>query len=76
MKNDVKPTILKIDLKKILTDKELEILQRLSTGKTYKEIAVLQGVKIDTVKKHCSHIYQKLSVRNKTEAILFYLRFS
>lgn len=54
----------------------MEILQHLSTGITYKEIAVLQAVKIDTVKKHCSHIYQKLSVRNKTEAILFYLRFS
>jgi DNA-binding CsgD family transcriptional regulator len=52
-----------------LTAKEAEILDLLRHGHLYKEIADLQGVKIDTVKKHTKNIYKKLNVRNRTEAI-------
>jgi two-component system, NarL family, response regulator LiaR len=53
---------------KTLTAKETEVLQLLKHGHLYKEIAELQGVKIDTVKKHTKNIYKKLNVRNRTEA--------
>lgn len=53
-----------------LTPKEKEIIQLLATGKMYKEIATIQNVKLDTIKKHATTVYKKLGVRNKTEALL------
>jgi two-component system, NarL family, response regulator LiaR len=52
-----------------LTPKENEIILTLSKGFLYKEIAAQQNTSIDTIKKHCSHIYKKLAVNNRTEAI-------
>ncbi|MEZ5045739.1 MAG: response regulator transcription factor [Chitinophagaceae bacterium] len=57
----------------VLSQKENEILEILSKGYLYKEIATLQKVTIDTIKKHCSNIYKKLHVNNRTEAINIYL---
>lgn len=56
------------DLNK-LTKSEVEILELLSKGFLYKEIADKKFVSIDTVKKHISNMYRKLQVSNKTEAI-------
>lgn len=53
----------------ILTKREIEVLELLSKGYLYKEIAALQNVSISTIKSHLNHIYQKLQVQNKTEAI-------
>lgn len=53
----------------LLTFRENEVLQLLSKGFLYKEIADNLGIAISTVKRHLSHIYQKLQVQNKTEAI-------
>lgn len=53
----------------VLTSTEMEILQQLSLGLMYKEIADLRQVKLDTIKKHASNAYRKLGVRNKTEAL-------
>jgi two-component system, NarL family, response regulator LiaR len=53
----------------VLTQKENAILLHLSKGLFYKEIASLEQVSIDTIKKHCGHIYNKLHVSNRTEAI-------
>jgi two-component system, NarL family, response regulator LiaR len=53
-----------------LTPKELAVFNLLTTGLLYKEIAIEQGVSIDTVKKHCKNIYPKLGVRNRTEATM------
>lgn len=52
-----------------LTAKENELLQLLSKGFLYKEIAHQLNVSIDTVKKHAGNIYRKLHVSNRTEAI-------
>jgi NarL family two-component system response regulator LiaR len=54
---------------KNLTPKEMEVSQLLRQGYLYKEIAQLQQVKIDTVKKHVKNIYKKLQVRNRMEAV-------
>lgn len=52
-----------------LSPKELEVLGELATGATYKEIAEALIVTQATVKTHLVHIYSKLEVRNRQEAI-------
>lgn len=53
-----------------LTPQEKNVLQLLSKGLLYKEIANNLNIKIDTVKKHARNIYNKLNVRNRTEAAI------
>lgn len=52
-----------------LTPREFEILELLSRGHLYKEIADILKIKVNTLKAHCYNIYQKLHVTNKVEAI-------
>ncbi|WP_347218216.1 response regulator transcription factor [Chryseobacterium sp.] len=52
-----------------LTSREKEILELLSQGLLYKEIADKKCISMDTVKKHVGNIYRKLHVSNKVEAI-------
>ncbi|MBK8622613.1 MAG: response regulator transcription factor [Saprospiraceae bacterium] len=56
-----------------LTTRELELLEQLSKGLLYKEIADRLGITTGTVKQHIHKIYDKLQVTNKTEAINKYL---
>jgi len=53
----------------ILSNRENEILQFLSTGLLYKEIAEQLSISVSTVRQHIHHIYEKLHVQNRTEAI-------
>jgi DNA-binding NarL/FixJ family response regulator len=50
-----------------------EVLELLSKGLPYKEIADMLGVNIETVRKHCHNIYEKLQVSSRTEAVVKYL---
>jgi DNA-binding NarL/FixJ family response regulator len=52
-----------------LTKRELDILQLLSKGMLYKEIALQIGISNNTVKQHIHNIYEKLHVQNRTEAL-------
>ena len=52
-----------------LTQREQEILQLVSKGLLYKEIADKLTITTGTVKQHLHKIYEKLQVSNKTEAI-------
>jgi DNA-binding NarL/FixJ family response regulator len=52
-----------------LSVRENEILQLLAKGLMYKEIAVKLSISTDTVRQHIHHIYEKLHVQNRTEAI-------
>jgi DNA-binding NarL/FixJ family response regulator len=52
-----------------LTDREKEILEFVSTGMMYKEIADKLFITHDTVKTHMRNIYHKLHVQNRVEAI-------
>ena len=52
-----------------LTTRELEILQLLVNGNSYKMIAGKSFISIDTVKKHLQNIYSKLHVNCGTEAV-------
>jgi DNA-binding NarL/FixJ family response regulator len=53
----------------LLTQKENQILKLLSRGYLYKEIANDLKISLNTVKQHIHHIYEKLHVQNRTEAI-------
>jgi len=53
----------------ILSNRENEILQLLSKGLLYKEIADHLSISVSTVRQHIHHIYEKLHVQNRTEAI-------
>ena len=52
-----------------LTDRELQVLQRLAEGLANKQISVLLGISEHTVKFHVSSIFSKLGVANRTEAV-------
>src|SRR5438067_8880013 len=52
-----------------LTPKEKNILQLLSKGLRYKEIAAEESISIDTVRTHIRHMYEKLHVQSRTEAL-------
>jgi DNA-binding NarL/FixJ family response regulator len=56
-----------------LSMREREVLELLSKGLPYKEIADMLGVNIETVRKHCHNIYEKLQVSSRTEAVVKYL---
>lgn len=52
-----------------LSNREAEILQLLSKGLLYKEIAHQLNIAQETVRKHVYHIYEKLHVNNRVEAV-------
>ena len=52
-----------------LTRREAEILIWIARGKTNNEVAALLYISPLTVKKHLEHIYQKLGVESRTEAV-------
>jgi LuxR family maltose regulon positive regulatory protein len=52
-----------------LTDREREVLALLFQGKSNKEIARAMFVSVDTVKTHLRHIYEKLGVSDRNEAV-------
>lgn len=53
----------------LLTNREKEVLELLSKGLLYKEIADKLGISFGTVRQHLYKVYEKLHVQNKTEAI-------
>jgi DNA-binding NarL/FixJ family response regulator len=57
-----------------LTERETEILSLLSKGFANKEIADKLTISLPTVRTHLRHIYEKLHVRSRTEAIVKYLK--
>lgn len=57
-----------------LSPREQEILQSLVKGYSYKLIADEHFISMDTVRSHIRHIYEKLQVNSKTEAVLKALR--
>jgi DNA-binding NarL/FixJ family response regulator len=55
-----------------LTPREQAILKLLARGDYYKEIADSLGISVHTVCTHIRHIYEKLHVRSRTQAIAVY----
>lgn len=53
----------------VLSKRENEILEMLATGLLYKEISEKIFISSETVRKHVYHIYEKLHVGNRVEAV-------
>jgi DNA-binding NarL/FixJ family response regulator len=52
-----------------LSNREKQILEQLSKGLMYKEIAAELHISAETVRKHVYHVYEKLHVTNRIEAV-------
>jgi len=57
-----------------LSNREQEVLDCLSQGFLYKEIAEKLGISYETVHTYVRRIYEKLQVRTRTEAVAKFLR--
>ena len=57
-----------------LTDRELEILKKVSDGMTNAEIGYALGISAQTVKNHVTSILRKLAVNDRTQAVVLALR--
>jgi putative nucleotidyltransferase with HDIG domain len=53
-----------------LSDRETAVLRILAEGKLYKGIALELGVKTSTVRSHLHHVYAKLGVQDRAQAVL------
>ena len=58
----------------VLSAREQEVLDYLSQGFLYKEIAEKMGISYETVHTYIRRIYEKLQVRTRTEAVAKFLR--
>ena len=58
------------NLRRLLTERQVDVLRLLSLGKPNKLIARDLGISEGTVKIHLAAIFRALSVRNRTEAVV------
>ena len=57
-----------------LTAREVEILKLMATGKPNKQIAFTLKISEKTVRNHISHIYEKLEIYDRSQAVLYAVR--
>lgn len=53
----------------LLTPRELDVLNGIALGKSYKELAQGLGMSVHTVHSHIKHVYEKLHAANRGEAL-------
>jgi LuxR family maltose regulon positive regulatory protein len=61
--------MLALELVESLSQREIEILKMVATGATNQAIAERLVITIGTVKSHIHHIFGKLNVQTRTEAV-------
>lgn len=57
-----------------LTDREMDVLKLAAQGKGNKEIADELSLSIRTIESHIGHIFNKLGVNSRTEAVILALK--
>ena len=62
------------DLEKILSDRELEVMNLYLTEKSRKEVADQLFISESTVKKHIANVYSKLGVKTRQELVVKILK--
>lgn len=63
-----------ISARERLTEREREVLEELAQGKSTREMAESLVVAEETIKTHLTHIYQKLGVNDRVQAVALALR--
>jgi DNA-binding NarL/FixJ family response regulator len=58
----------------MLSVREQAVLDFLAQGLAYKQIGDQLGISINTIRTHLRHIYEKLHVQSRTEAVAKYVR--
>lgn len=58
----------------VLTEREMDVLRQMASGKTNDEIAACLHITPKTVKNHISSIFSKLAVMDRTQAVLYALK--
>jgi DNA-binding NarL/FixJ family response regulator len=53
----------------LITPREREVVELFATGATYNEVARILHISVNTVREHVRHLYEKLHVNSKTEAV-------
>lgn len=70
LRNPIKPDEEKSEIKRPeISPREIDVLNQLSKGMDYKQIAENLIISPSTVRKHIENIYSKLQVHNKLEAV-------
>lgn len=54
----------------MLSSREKEVIALLGKGLSYQNIATELLISHETVKKHVNHIYRKLNVKSKVQALI------
>lgn len=54
----------------LFTERELQVISPLLEGKSTKQIALQLGIVTRSVEVHLTHIYEKLDVSSRSEAIV------
>ncbi len=57
-----------------LSNREIEVLERIASGNSNKEIARALGISDQTVKNHITSILRKLAVNDRTQAVVYAIR--
>jgi two-component system response regulator DegU len=70
-----KPDPVRQALLSYLTTREKEVLKLLTEGVTYKGVADKLVISETTVKTHVNNIFQKLQVNDRTQAVLYALKY-
>jgi two-component system, NarL family, response regulator DegU len=63
-----------MDLTNALTKREYDVLSLIAKGMLNKEISLQLEITENTVEQHLKTIYKKLGVRNRTEALIQFLK--
>jgi len=53
-----------------LSEREVEVLRLVARGMSNKEIAAQLGLSVRTIQSHLGHIFDRLGVSSRTEAVL------
>jgi DNA-binding NarL/FixJ family response regulator len=59
-----------------LSDRQLHVLSQLARGKRSRDVAMQLGIEESTVRTHQNSIYQRLGVKNKTQASAVYWQWA
>ena len=59
------------DLPDPLSPKELQVLRLVASGRSNTEIAALLGNSEGVIKNHCSAVFSKMGVRDRTQAAVW-----